>query len=546
MRDAATVLEIIRERGRKGLPLERVYRCLFNPDLFLLAYGKLYRNAGAMTPGTTRETVDGMSLDKIETIITVLRQERYRWTPVRRTYIEKKGTRKKRPLGLPTWSDKLLQEVIRLVLEAYYEPQFSDRSHGFRPGRGCHTALREIYHQWHGTVWFIEGDISDCFGSLDHSIMVSILAEKIHDGRFLRLIGGLLRAGYLEDWRYHRTLSGAPQGGVVSPVLSNIYLDRLDTYIEQTLLPDYNQGDRRTPFRPYMRLWRRAWEREQRGDRAGGRQLRRQMKTMPSRDPHDPGYRRLRYCRYADDWLLGFAGPRREAEEIKDAVGRFLHEDLKLELSRSKTLITHGRTRPARFLGYEVAVLQADHKHDHRGHRSINAAIGLKVPIEVIRTKCSPYLHHGEPIRRTERTVDTAFSIVAQFQAEFRGVAEYYKLAFNRHRLGQLKYVMERSLTKTLQDIGPEVPDHRAAGLPTFPCRSRHRARTTPWPAGHCGPRRRQDAAGSAVGWDQPGAGPHTDSPQRRSAQDLEWSPVRTRATTPGRHLRTLRLPASG
>jgi group II intron reverse transcriptase/maturase len=450
MRDAATVLEIIRERGRKGLPLERVYRCLFNPDLFLLAYGKLYRNAGAMTPGTTRETVDGMSLDKIEAIITVLRQERYRWTPVRRTYIDKKGTRKKRPLGLPTWSDKLVQEVIRLVLEAYYEPQFSDRSHGFRPGRGCHTALGEIYHQWHGTVWFIEGDISDCFGSLDHSIMVSILAEKIHDGRFLRLISGLLRAGYLEDWRYHRTLSGAPQGGVVSPVLSNIYLDRLDTYIEQTLLPTYNQGDRRTPFRPYMRLWRRAWERERRGDRAGGLQLRRQMKTMPSRDPHDPGYRRLRYCRYADDWLLGFAGPRREAEEIKDTVGRFLHEDLKLELSPSKTLITHGRTRPARFLGYEVAVLQADHKHDHRGHRSINAAIGLKVPIKVIRTKCTPYLHHGEPIRRTERTVDTAFSIVAQFQAEYRGVAEYYKLAFNRHRLGRLHYVMERSLTKTL------------------------------------------------------------------------------------------------
>ena len=156
MRDAATVLEIIRERGRKGLPLERVYRCLFNPDLFLLAYGKLYRNAGAMTPGTTRETVDGMSLDKIEAIITVLRHERYRWTPVRRTYIDKKGTRKKRPLGLPTWSDKLVQEVIRLVLEAYYEPQFSDRSHGFRPGRGCHTALREIYHHWHGTVWFID------------------------------------------------------------------------------------------------------------------------------------------------------------------------------------------------------------------------------------------------------------------------------------------------------------------------------------------------------------------------------------------------------
>src|SRR4051795_4189265 len=450
MRNAETVLGIIHNRGRRGLPLEDVYRQLFNPELFLLAYGRISRNAGAMTPGVTAETVDGMSLAKIGRIIDALRHERYRWAPVRRVYIEKKGSVKKRPLGLPTWSDKLLQEVLRLILEAYYEPQFSAHSHGFRPGRGCHTALQEIYHQWHGTVWFIEGDIADCFGSLDHSIMRSILAEKIHDGRFLRLIDGLLRAGYLEDWRYHHTLSGCPQGGVVSPCLSNIYLDRLDEFIEQALLPAYYQGDRRTPFRPYMRLWRRAWEREQCGDRAGGRQLRRQMKTMPSRAPHDPGYRRLRYCRYADDWLLGFAGPRREAEEIKDAVGRFLHEDLKLELSPSKTLITHGRTRPARFLGYEVAVLQADHKHDHRGHRSINAAIGLKVPIEVIRTKCSPYLHHGEPIRRTERTVDTAFSIVAQFQAEFRGVAEYYKLAFNRHRLGQLKYVMERSLTKTL------------------------------------------------------------------------------------------------
>jgi group II intron reverse transcriptase/maturase len=450
MRDAVTVLEIIRERGRRGLPLERVYRCLFNPDLFLLAYGKIYRNAGAMTPGVTRETVDGMNLGKIEAIIGALRRERYRWTPVRRTYIDKKGSSKKRPLGLPTWSDKLLQEVLRLILEAYYEPQFSDCSHGFRPGRGCHTALLEIYHRWRGTVWFVEGDVTDCFGSLDHSIMRSTLAEKIHDGRFLRLIDGLLQAGYLEDWRYHATLSGCPQGGVVSPVLSNIYLDRLDQYIEQTLLPAHNRGKRRTPYRPYMRLWQRACRLEQRGDQQGGLALRRQMKTMPSRDPNDEGYRRLHYCRYADDWLLGFTGPKWEAEQIKAEVGQFLREQLKLELSPTKTLITHGRTQAARFLGYEIVVLHADHKHDQRGHRSINAAIGLKVPVDVIRAKCKPYLHHGRPIRRTERTVDTDFSIVRQFQAEFRGVAEYYRLAFNRHRLSWLKYVMERSLTKTL------------------------------------------------------------------------------------------------
>lgn len=451
MRDAATILEIIRDRGKRGLPLERVYRCLFNPDLYLLAYGKIYRNAGAMTPGITSETVDGMRLGKIRAIIEALRQERFRWTPVRRTYIAKKGSAKrKRPLGLPTWTDKVLQEVMRLILEAYYEPQFSGRSHGFRPGRGCHTALQEIYHSWRGTTWLIEGDITDCFGSLNHSVMRSILAEKIHDGRFLRLIDGLMRAGYLEDWRYHRTLSGCPQGGIVSPVLSNIYLDRLDHYIEQALLPAHNRGKRRAAYRPYVRLWQRATRLEQHGDHEAGRVLRKQMQTMPSRDPHDLAYRRLHYCRYADDWALGFTGPKREAEQIKAEVGRFLHEQLKLELSPAKTLITHGRTQAARFLGYDIVVLHADDKRDQRGHRSINAGIGLKVPIDVIAAKCKPYLHHGKPIRRTERTVDTDFSIVTQFQAEFRGVAEYYRLAFNRHRLGRLKYVMERSLTKTL------------------------------------------------------------------------------------------------
>jgi retron-type reverse transcriptase len=153
MRTAAAVLDIIRDRGSRGLPLEDVYRQLYNPTLYLLAYGKIYRNAGAMTPGSTPETVDGMSLRKIRDIIAALREERYRWTPVRRVYIEKKHSTKKRPLGIPTWSDKLLQEAIRMILEAYYEPQFSPSSHGFRPRRGCHTALVEIADEWKGTVW---------------------------------------------------------------------------------------------------------------------------------------------------------------------------------------------------------------------------------------------------------------------------------------------------------------------------------------------------------------------------------------------------------
>src|SRR3954447_1939087 len=396
MRNAETVLGSIRERGRRRLPLEDSYRQLYNRDLYLRAYGRIYRNDGAMTPGSTPETVDAMSPEKIGAIIGLLRQERYRWTPVRRTYIPKKSG-KLRPLGIPTWSDKLLQEVIRSLLEAYYEPQFSQHSHGFRPGRGCHTALAEVSESWRGTTWFIEGDISQCFDRLDHAMLRSIIAEDIRDNRFLRLIDGLLQAGYLEEWRYHATLSGAPQGGVLSPLLSNIYLDRLDRYVEKTLLPVYNMGGQRKPYRPYMRMHKAIWKMERKGRRKEARPMRRQLQQLPSRDPNDPGFRRLHYIRYADDWLLGFTGTRREAEDIKDKVGRFLQHRLKLELSERKTLITHGRTEAVRFLGYEIVVRHDDAKRDRNGRRSINAQIGLKVPMDVIRAKRKPYMRRGKP-----------------------------------------------------------------------------------------------------------------------------------------------------
>jgi group II intron reverse transcriptase/maturase len=220
MQNAETVLGVLRERGRRGLPCEELYRQMFNPQLYLLAYGRIYANKGAMTPGTTQETADGMSMRKISRIIEAMRHERYRFRPVRRVHIPKKNG-KTRPLGMPTWSDKLAGEVVRLLLEAYYEPVFSGRSHGFRPGRGCHTALREVANTWTGTTWFVEGDIADCFGSFDHQVMLSILAEKICDNRFLRLVRNMLTAGYLEDWRWGATLSGVPQGGIASPVLSN-------------------------------------------------------------------------------------------------------------------------------------------------------------------------------------------------------------------------------------------------------------------------------------------------------------------------------------
>jgi retron-type reverse transcriptase len=213
MQNAEAVLAVLRERGRKGLPCDELYRQMFNKSLYLLAYGRIYSNQGAMTPGACDETADGMSEGKIEEIIAAMRGERYRFAPVRRAYIPKNNG-KLRPLGLPSWSDKLVGEVVRLLLEAYYEPTFSGHSHGFRKGRGCHTALRKVQETWTGTVWFIEGDISDCFGSTDHEILLGILGEKIRDNRFLRLTRNMLKAGYMEDWQYHETLSGTPQGSL--------------------------------------------------------------------------------------------------------------------------------------------------------------------------------------------------------------------------------------------------------------------------------------------------------------------------------------------
>lgn len=435
------MLGIIRERGRRGLPLEDIYRQLYNPALYLRAYARLYANKGAMTPGSTSETADGTSLAKIDAIIAELRAERYRWTPVRRIYIPKKRGKKLRPLGMPVRSDKLLQEVLRLILEAYYEPQMSPRSHGFRPGLGCHTALQEIRQTWHGTKWFLEGDITGCFDNLSHEVLLSILREKLHDNRFLRLIENLLKAGYLEQWTYHATLSGCPQGGVVSPVLSNVYLDRLDRYVEQMLIPAYTRGIQRQRNKAYNCLRTRAQYYRKRGKWNTAAQLDEQRRHLPERDPNDPEYRRLRYIRYADDFCLGLAGPKQDAEAIKQDLQQFLRDSLKLELSEEKTLITHATTEPARFLGYEIIVQHQDTKHDHHGRRSVNGAVALRVPPAVIQEK---------PRRRAELLLESDFNIISRYQAEYRGFVQYYQLAQNVSWLWKVHRAMQLSLLKIL------------------------------------------------------------------------------------------------
>ncbi len=443
MRDAEHVLTIIRERGKQGLPLERAYRLLFNRNLYLQAYARLYPNKGAMTKGSTPETVDGMSLAKIDALIEAVRYERHRWTPVRRVYIPKSNG-KQRPLGIPSWSDKLLQEVMRSILEAYYEPQFSDHSHGFRPDRGCHTALREIEHTWHGTAWFIEGDIAQYFDTINHDVLLKILGEKIHDGRFLRLIRELLSAGYMENWKFNQTLSGTPQGGVISPLLANIYLDRFDTWVTKTLIPAYTRGQARKPHPIYRRINSRLSKMRKRGQKEGVKALLQQRRTLPSINPNDPDYRRLRYVRYADDFLLGFAGPQHEAEEIKQSIKEWMDENLKLKLSDDKTLITHARTQRAKFVGYEIST------ENNPDRRTVNGVIGLRVPAKVIEQKCSRYKRNGKIIHRPELRGDSDYDIATLYQQEYRGFVQYYLHAHNVRELTRVQWVMKNSLLKTL------------------------------------------------------------------------------------------------
>jgi hypothetical protein len=306
-----------------------------------------------------------------------------------------------------------------------------------------------VARTWTGTTWFIEGDIAGCYDRLDHQVMLDALGENIHDNRMLSLVSNMLAAGYLEDWVWNPTLSGVPQGGVASPILSNIYLHRLDMFVEKVLLPEYNRGERRKHSPAYRKVHGELAKAHRRGDTAAVRSLRRKLRSLPTLDPYDPVYRRLRYVRYADDTLLGFAGPKAEAEEIKRRLSQFLQDKLKLELNQEKTLITHARTQRARFLGYEIITQHAD-RFVTRGRRSANGGIGLKVPQAVIKAKCAKYMCHGKPVRRPELTNFDDHVIIASYGAEYRGIVQYYLMAGDVARLTRLNWVMVTSMLKTL------------------------------------------------------------------------------------------------
>lgn len=446
----------------------KLYRYLLRPDIYFVAYKNLYANNGAATKGVNEDTADGFSEAKIDSIIKALADETYQPMPVRRTYIQKKNNRKKlRPLGIPTFTDKLVQEVLRMILEAVYEPIFLDVSHGFRPKRSCHTALKQLRREFNGTRWFVEGDIKGCFDNINHAVLVGLLSNKIKDARITKLIYKFLKAGYLEDWQYHKTYSGTPQGGIISPLLANIYLHELDKFVMKLksefdtpgvgqITPEYRELHNEIK-RLSHRLTKVTGE-EREMVLAEYKPKRQKLMSIPCTAQTD---KKLKYVRYADDFLIAVKGNREDCQWIKSKLAEFIGDTLKMELSEDKTLITHS-SKCARYLGYDVRVRRSGKiKRGGPGHvkmRTLNGGVELLVPLndkirQFVFTKgVAIQKEDGSmfPVHRKYLVGLTDLEIVSVYNAELRGICSYYGMASNFCKLHYFSYLMEYSCLKTL------------------------------------------------------------------------------------------------
>ena len=471
MRSPERVLNSLNEHSKdSSYKFERLYRILFNEELFYVAYQKIASNGGSTTKGSDGRSIDEMSLARIETLIASLKDESYQPHPSRRVHIPKKNG-KTRPLGIPAFEDKLVQEVVRMILEAIYEGHFETTSHGFRPKRSCHTALLHIQKTFSGAKWFIEGDIKGFFDNIDHDVLVGILRERISDDRFIRLIRKFLKAGYVEDWTFHNTYSGMPQGGIVSPILANIYLDKLDKYVKE-YIRHFDMGTKRRPGKESNDLAneRKRTVRKLKKIKDGTEKaalvarlkaIEQERAAFPSGDEMDGSYRRLKYIRYADDFILGVIGSKEEAQRIKEDIKSFLSASLALELSEEKTLITH-TGKSAKFLGYEITVTRNNHqRRDVQGRlrRTYGKRVRLNVSMATLRDKLLEYgameikLRNGKEIWKPKCRSGLIFNddleILDRYNRETVGFCNYYLIANNCVVLHNFRYIMEYSMYKT-------------------------------------------------------------------------------------------------
>ena len=447
---------------------DHLYRLLYKEDIYILAYERIKSAPGNMTPGTDGKTLDGFSLPMITEIIQEMRTEHFQFKPVRTVFIPK-ANGKMRKLGIPSTRDKIVQEVIRLILEGIYDspqgPYFHDASHGFRPNRSCHTALREIRGKWPALNWFLEGDIRSCFDEIEHGTLVALLRRKIRDERFLNLIWKLLRAGYFDmQGTAHDSLIGSPQGGLASPILANVYLHELDEKVQEIRLR-LEQGGKQKQVNP---LYRKLSSQKARLVQKGAtrtkafRELVRKIRSTPAVVVDDPTFIRIKYVRYADDWLIGIAGPRRLAEQVKEELSTFLSHHLKLTLSPEKTKITHARQAQARFLGTDLSI--------GRGGvpRVVTTRNGTARPIRrrstgsetVMTAPLTDLIHRlhtkgfctltGQPTAKKAWIHLEVRQLILWYSSINRGIQNYYRFTDNFSYLSRIQYMLKFSLAQTL------------------------------------------------------------------------------------------------
>jgi len=476
MRNPTDVLNSLSDKSKNPeYRFQRLYRNLYNPDFYLLAYKNIYANGGSMTPGVNGITIDGMSSQRIAKLIESLKDRSYQPNPARRTYIAKKNNpAKKRPLGIPSGDDKLVQEVIRMLLESIYEPNLSDASHGFRPQKSCHTALTKIQKTFTGAKWFVEGDIKACFDSFDHHVLIDILRKRIDDEAFISLMWKFLKAGYMEQWQYHMTYSGTPQGSGMSPILANIYLNELDRYMGEYKARFYKPTRTANPAHRNMaskifyykakndKVWDDLSVEEKKECARTLRQMRSEQRKLPTHPVQETSYKAIQYVRYADDFIVGVIGSHEDAKKLKQDLTVFLKEKLGLTLSTEKTKITN-TAENARFLGYDISVSRSqDIKRLKNGKRQrvYSGVVQLRMPLEKWTAKLLEYgairikkdesgkerwktMPRGKLINRTD------IEILSRYNSEIRGLYNYYAIAGNVSTLNHFSSRMKYSMLKT-------------------------------------------------------------------------------------------------
>jgi len=478
MRNPINVLKSLEKHAKDGeYKYKRLYRNLYNPEFYLLAYKNIASTPGSMTAGTDGKTLDAMSMARIHRIIASLKDHSYQPNPARRTYIAKQNSNKKRPLGIPSTDDKLVQEVVRLILEAIYESVFSRNSHGFRPNRSCHTALLEVKTTFTAVKWVIEGDIKACFDCFDHHVLINLLRRRIHDEYFISLMWKLLKAGYMEQWKFNETFSGTPQGSGVSPLLANIYLSELDTFMSE-YKKNFDIGNAK--FRPLNKEYSRTHSRymtlsgklrrqksflspeSQEEIRKEMRQLQLKKLNVPYYPAIEPNFKRIQYNRYADDFVIGVIGSKEDAERIKADVKQFLHEKLNLTLSEEKTKVTHSGEF-IRYLGYDFTISRdKSFTRNSKGvlYRPYYGNVRLYVPRDKWIGKLKEYgaikikkdklgKEHWKAMHRGFLMNKTDIEIISKYNSEIRGLYNYYRLASNVSVLGVFRWWMEYSMLKT-------------------------------------------------------------------------------------------------